>query len=296
MTTELTKAAQQALKEAHMLILPIPAPEVSALDLAKAVSERATKIATLLTEALTQRPAAQTEREAWVPYLVDRADGVKGHYAIGRWNPRGYREVWNLHSHRWAAYSDDVMSLEEADSLLRQITIPTVRASLPAPQQATPASAPQSLLMRLAGIAAECSDPDTTDALDALIAATQQATPEPVGEPVGTVVHAKLNGQAKPWVTVALNQDADLPDGAKLFTRPAPGVPEVFALLDGIATKGGLHGVDLQYRRLGSCGWPKAWRATLISTPAVGAPPTVAYGDTPQDALSAAAQAKGGEQ
>lgn len=78
-----------------------------------------------------QRPAAQTEREAWVPYLVDRADGVKGHYAIGRWNPRGYREVWNLHSHRWAAYSDDVMSLEEADSLLRQITIPTVRASLP---------------------------------------------------------------------------------------------------------------------------------------------------------------------
>lgn len=83
-------------------------------------------------EALTQRPAAQAgEREAWVPYLVDRADGVKGHYAIGRWNPRGYREVWNLHSHRWAAYSDDVMSLEEADSLLRQITIPTVRASLP---------------------------------------------------------------------------------------------------------------------------------------------------------------------
>lgn len=53
-----------------------------------------------------------------------------------------------------------------------------------------------------------------------------QATPEPVGEPVGTVVHAKLNGQAKPWVTVALNQDADLPDGTKLFTRPAPGVPD----------------------------------------------------------------------
>lgn len=64
MTTELTKAAQQALKEAHMLILPIPAPEVSALDLAKAVSERATKIATLLTAALTQRPAAQSEAQA----------------------------------------------------------------------------------------------------------------------------------------------------------------------------------------------------------------------------------------
>lgn len=57
------------------------------------------------------------------------------------------------------------------------------RASLPVPQQATPDCVPQSLLMRLAGIAAECSDPDTTDAIDALIAATQQATPEPVGEP-----------------------------------------------------------------------------------------------------------------
>lgn len=42
-----------------------------------------------------------------------------------------------------------------------------------------PASAPQSLLVRLAGIAAGCSDPDTTDALDALIATTQQAMPEP---------------------------------------------------------------------------------------------------------------------
>ena len=57
------------------------------------------------------------------------------------------------------------------------------------------------------------------------------ATPEPVGEPVGTVVHATLNGQAKPWVTVALNQGADLPNGTKLFTRPAPGVPEGFALV-----------------------------------------------------------------
>ncbi len=55
---------------------------------------------------------------------------------------------------------------------------------------------------------------------------TQQAAGEPVGEHVGTVVHAKLNGQAKPWVTVALNQDADLPDGTKLYTHPAPGVPE----------------------------------------------------------------------
>lgn len=50
--TKLEKAARMALEEAHMLILPIPAPEVSALELAKAVSERATKIAVLLTQAL----------------------------------------------------------------------------------------------------------------------------------------------------------------------------------------------------------------------------------------------------
>ena len=79
--------------------------------------------------------AVTPERVAWAPYLVDRADGVRGHYAIGRWNPRGYREVWNLHTHRWAAYSDDVMSLEEADSLLRQIVIPTVRTTPPASQE-----------------------------------------------------------------------------------------------------------------------------------------------------------------
>lgn len=121
MTTELTKAAQQALEQLEFLNACYP--HKTAADAIAA-----------LQSALTQRPAAQTEREAWAPYLVDRADGVKGHYAIGRWNPRGYREVWNLHTHRWAAYSDDVMSLEEADSLLRQITIPTIRASLPATQ------------------------------------------------------------------------------------------------------------------------------------------------------------------
>lgn len=59
--TELEKAALMALEEAHMLILPIPAPEVSALELAKAVSERATKIAVLLTQAL-----ATTEPDAAV--------------------------------------------------------------------------------------------------------------------------------------------------------------------------------------------------------------------------------------
>jgi hypothetical protein len=79
---------------------------------------------------------AVQEPVAWVPYLSDRADGVQGHYAIARWNPRGYREVWNLRRHAWGAFSDDVMSLEEADYLLQQITIPTRKPTPPAAQPA----------------------------------------------------------------------------------------------------------------------------------------------------------------
>jgi len=75
---------------------------------------------------------AKDEPVAWAPYLSDRADGVQGHYAIARWNPRGYREVWNLRRHTWGAFSDDVMSLEEADYLLQQITIPTRKPTPPA--------------------------------------------------------------------------------------------------------------------------------------------------------------------
>lgn len=66
----------------------------------------------------------------------------------------------------------------------RDITIhaPKSKAQVAEPK-ALPVSAPQTLLMRLAGIAAECSDPDTTNALDALIAnanapAAKQAEPK----------------------------------------------------------------------------------------------------------------------
>jgi hypothetical protein len=84
----------------------------------------------------TTPPAAPVQEPvAWVPYLSDRADGVQGHYAIARWNPRGYREVWNLRRHAWGAFSDDVMSLEEADYLLQQITIPTRKPTPPAAQR-----------------------------------------------------------------------------------------------------------------------------------------------------------------
>jgi hypothetical protein len=65
------------------------------------------------------------EREPWMPYLCDRADGVRGHYAICRWHPSptgGYREAWNLRSNRWASASDEVLTLAEAEKLLAKLT------------------------------------------------------------------------------------------------------------------------------------------------------------------------------
>lgn len=59
----------------------------------------------------------------WVPYLVDRADGVAGHYAIGRWNPAGYQEVWNLWKHCWGSASEDVLTYDEAMVLMKSITV-----------------------------------------------------------------------------------------------------------------------------------------------------------------------------
>lgn len=100
-----------------------------------AYTDKAIPAAIALRSALSEQPAPVQEPVAWVPYLSDRADGVQGHYAIARWNPRGYREVWNLRRHAWGAFSDDVMSLEEADYLLQQITIPTRKPTPPAAQQ-----------------------------------------------------------------------------------------------------------------------------------------------------------------
>ena len=70
----------------------------------------------------------------WLPYLSDRADGVRGHYAIARHNPAGYREVWNLRRHHWAAASDEVLTLEEALAILRKLAMPTAPAA-PIPAQ-----------------------------------------------------------------------------------------------------------------------------------------------------------------
>jgi hypothetical protein len=73
---------------------------------------------------------APVKLEPWIPQLVDRADGVVGHYAIGRMNVAGYCEFWNLRSHRWASASEDVLTLEQAQELLRNLAIPTAKVEL----------------------------------------------------------------------------------------------------------------------------------------------------------------------
>ncbi|MDM0041830.1 hypothetical protein QTI05_22510 [Variovorax sp. J22R193] len=79
-------------------------------------------------------PVQEEAREPWLLYLSDRADGVKGRYAIARWNPAGYREVWNLRRHRWSSASDDVLTLEEAHALLKTVTLAAPQP-VPAPRE-----------------------------------------------------------------------------------------------------------------------------------------------------------------
>lgn len=167
MSKELTMAAQQALEQLEFLNACYP--HKTAADAIAA-----------LQSALTQRPAAQTEREAdGLPLIVAGAIFDFAGFMTTR------SEVIEVGSTAEAGPVADLVKewaelrgLDLADAAVLSWQLHITRASLPAPQQATPASAPQSLLMRLAGIAAECSDPDTTDALDALIATTQQATPD----------------------------------------------------------------------------------------------------------------------
>lgn len=72
----------------------------------------------------------QSDPIPWIPVLKNRADGVDGHYAIGRFNPLGYWEFWSLISHKWASASDEVLTLDEANNLLREITLSTGPAAV----------------------------------------------------------------------------------------------------------------------------------------------------------------------
>ena len=64
------------------------------------------------------------KKDIYSPFLSDRADGVKGHYAIGRYTGE-YFEYWNLVHHKWSAFSDKILTYDEAITLLKNSVIPT---------------------------------------------------------------------------------------------------------------------------------------------------------------------------
>lgn len=74
---------------------------------------------------------SQQEPVPYLPFLSNRADGVDGHYSIGRYNPNLYYEYWNLKAHKWSSCSDEILTLSQATELLQKIEIPTK----PAPKQ-----------------------------------------------------------------------------------------------------------------------------------------------------------------
>lgn len=57
------------------------------------------------------------------PHLYDGADGVCGHYCIGRWNAEGqYNEFWVEDRNRWASAGTVYVGKERAEAKLSQLT------------------------------------------------------------------------------------------------------------------------------------------------------------------------------
>lgn len=79
MTHTKDEALKLAIKKAHMLVQPVPAKEVTTLELAKAVSEQAVELCLILEEVLAQPAPTVQEPVAW------RYTDARGHYRY-----RGY--------------------------------------------------------------------------------------------------------------------------------------------------------------------------------------------------------------
>lgn len=162
---------------------------------------------------LTQRPAAQTEREAFdcglMPLIEDYAKAV-----------------------------------HDGDDALCQVLRQTIEASLPAPQQATPTRATREAEQRArmqARLATRHEGKATADFdLPPPNDAIQQATPEPVGESaLARYKFLNIEGEEscpverlRGFLSLALSgQDwLDVEPFLDALTRPAPGVPEGWSI------------------------------------------------------------------
>lgn len=69
-------------------------------------------------------PAQQSpDNHDWLPVIKNYADGVDGHYSIARFNPElNCWEFWNLRGNKWASCSDEVLSIDEAKKMLKNLT------------------------------------------------------------------------------------------------------------------------------------------------------------------------------
>lgn len=143
-----------------------------------------------------KRPAAQTEREAFEAWARPNGYDLRRNDVLGHYSSIDTSRAWD--------------------------GFRAGRASLPAPQQATPAEEFKTINCQVNGIDGTAEvrrvDENTVDIGRVVaFADEQQATPEPVGEPFGYF-------RALPF---GWEQCGEHDDGAvALYDRPAPGVPE----------------------------------------------------------------------
>lgn len=285
MTEELKQAAQAALEALKNVT------DYDQINAARRALERA----------LTQRPAAQTEREAFEAWMIEvegarirsRFDRVTAGPFEGDYRDGQIQGAWNV----WQA-----------------------RASLPAPQQATPDQfadaskmvSPVALrsvrltrdtagmcVVRVNGRVAIRDNGDIIDHTATLewFADTQQATPEPVAWSYELAHCFHTDGNFSDWRPHITRHEPNVPAGSIRSlrplvygdTRPAPGVPEDSALLDYLDT--------LAARPAGSDLHCFGGRVVLYVRTGIGSQIEASGAGTAREAIRAAlaaAQAKGG--
>lgn len=221
MTTELTKAAQQALEA-----LIEASGHVNNEPFVKVMMAR-----DALVSALTQHPAAQeVDWRTPTTYAQRFTDAVS--LLCREAPPSDMVSEWidrNSDDHRlqdWAcerapAWAQGIGLLDAAHVMASQPTEGVEHE--PAPQQATP----EPLIVK--GAMAGMVDAQVRD-----LWPTKDATPEPVGEPYGWH-YSTSQGASVLHLQPSCRLEADMDAAARwpahhkctpLFTRPAPGVPE----------------------------------------------------------------------
>lgn len=189
------------------------------------------KPSVVIHEALTQRPAAQTERDAFEEWYAEDANKQTG--KPGWFTPK---EIAELRDGDW--YGEHRMTLNgKWAGWQARASLPTQPAAQATPAQDVGASADY-----WGDLAQQKADADArrgvsmpvsyyTSSIVGALLATQQSTPEPVGE----VVH-QIKGEAfecpHAWrdATEEAFYTTPAADRRILYTRPAPGVPEGWAI------------------------------------------------------------------